>query len=139
MIDMTGLSVLPAAGVPRRFTERDDPPIDRWQRKMFARQQVQLELRNLLGIVFRDATTLMRPGQSTLRAYDRFGHTLRWSLWAPHKSLLIDVYRQTMPAAMELEDRDRFAQQHHLRYGLVEPGKRLTLEALRAWLAGEED
>jgi hypothetical protein len=97
------------------------------------------EMTALLGTVMRETTILTRPGLPHIVAYDRRGAPLRWSLWSPHKLLLIDVYRVQLPPVPELEDRDKFAREHNFRYGLVEPGKRLTIESLRAWINGEED
>jgi len=142
MSEFSGLSVLPApkAGWARGpLRERDDEPLDRWTVRQIERHRIMREMQTLLGTVMRDTTVLTRPGLPHVIAYDRSGKPLRWSLWAPHKLLLIDVYRVQLPPVAELEDRDKFAQAENFRYGLVEPGKRLTLEALRAWLTGEED
>lgn len=97
------------------------------------------EIQSLLGCVIKDTTILTRPGQAPLAAYDRHGHQLMWSLWAPAKSVVIDIFKRAIPPNGELEDRLKFAKEHNLRYGIVEPGKKLTIDTLRSWLNGEDE
>jgi len=143
MLDqVTGFQPLPppAAGWakgPRK--DQDDEPIDKKTAWRIERQAAVREIQALLGVVMKDTTVLIRPGSTSLTAYDRHGHQLTWSLWAPYKSVIVDIFRRSLPSNGELEDRHQFAQEHNLRYGIVEPGKRLTIDALRSWLNGEED
>lgn len=87
--------------------------------------------------VWRDTTVLRTPDGGALEpARDRDGRLLKWSFWAPHRRLLLDVFVRALPSEAELEDRAAFAAAHQVRYAVVEPGERLELARIRELLEG---
>jgi len=103
-----------------------------------ARQQERQALQMLLGApVYMRTTILPLSGGGILGpAKSRRGFEMRFGLWAPHRRAIIDIFPRTLPSTEEMEDRAAWAQEHTLRYALVRPGTRLTVESLRAWLEG---
>ena len=97
------------------------------------------EMEALLGWIFVRTTTLPRPGKAPLGpGFDRLGKELIWTMWAPRESILIDIFRRRLPHHDELVDREQFAREHNLRYGILEPGQILTVDAIREWLNGSD-
>jgi hypothetical protein len=127
-------------GAPPSAAQDDDEGA-RGQRLVEAvlrRQQERRDLQALLGAPLYTRTTMLPliGGGVIGPAVDRDRRVLRWGLWAPHRRVLLDVFRRTLPPTTELEDRAAFAEAQGLRYALVRPGMRLTVESLRAWLEG---
>ncbi len=129
----TGLLVTRSGMAARpRSEDVDDRPSPRLAARL-ERQRRWQQVVALLGVVYVDTVSLPLDGRY-LTARDRCGRQLRWRLWAPVKRVLIDVYTRQLPSADELEDRQAFARANGLRYALVEPGRALTLDALKEWL-----
>lgn len=134
-----GREVQPKGGVPGRIAfdvelERDDR-LPRSVSHVLAYRKFHRELQAVLGVVHGQTILLPRIGQPPLGpAYDRDGHPLRWSLWAPHRALLIDVFARRLPRQAELEDRAAFAETHALKYAIVEPSQQLNMTQLAEWL-----
>jgi len=145
MLNDSGVLIHPAAGWVRGFMPSDDEPEEmftRVQQWRLQRRQQLLAFQEVLGLMIGNTILLPHPSAPTLGpAVGRDGGLLRWSIWAPHRHVLIDIFRRKLPAPSELEDRAAFAQGHGLRYGIVEPGRRLSLVALTEWLtsSGKED
>lgn len=128
---------------PRRAWGLAPPPTDdddaRGARVAAALERRQRERRELLALlgapVYARATVLPLLGGGSLGpARGPDGHVLVWGLWSPHRRALIDVFPRRLPAAAELEARAAWAAAQGLRYALVQPGRTLTTESLRAWL-----
>lgn len=102
------------------------------------RSEYRKELISILGMVMTNCTVLQQLNDKPLLgpAQDRHGRVLRWSMWSPHRRLLIDVFHGKLPPPEELEDRQAFATAHDLKYGLVAPGERLELDLLKEWING---
>ena len=81
-------------------------------------------------------TTLPQvDGQPTLGPlYGEDGQELRWTLWAPHRRALIDVFRRGLPSRFDMELRANFATRHSIRYAAVQPGWVVTFDDIRLWL-----
>ena len=97
------------------------------------------EWEDVLGYpVWRDTTVLRTPDGGALEpARDREGRLLKWSFWAPHRRLLLDVFVNALPSATELEDRAVYAAAHDVRYAVVQPGERLELARVRELIEGK--
>lgn len=131
----SGLIVAPAFGwVRTRPMPDDDESWTRLAQWRIERTEFLRELTRILGSMYHYTVGLLRPGLPPLVAYDRLGGALRWTLWAPTRSVLIDIYKRRMPPVEEMEDRSKFALEQGFRYGIVEPGKRLLLDDLREWV-----
>jgi len=130
---------LPAAGWRGRLSDDEDADetLSRRQLAKLAMLQREKALLGILGPCLIGTTVLTRsPAPPLGPAYDRHGRALKWSLWSPTKGVLIDIFRRSIPAMTEMEDRKAFAAANGLRYGVVEPGRRLSLEMLKEWLNG---
>lgn len=122
---------------PRPGAEDDEGARgERLVARALARQRERRELQALLGAPLYARTTVLpvSGGGYLGPAHDRRGRVLRWGLWSPHRRVLVDIFVRSLPSTEELEDRAAFAQAHDIRYALVRPGMRLTMESLRAWL-----
>ena len=135
---MTGLIVQPSAGwvhPPGDYDERDEDLSPRQQRYL-VRMRERMELQRVLGILVYGTVVLPLPGEGALGpARDHEGRVLMWSLWAPHRRVLIDVFRR-LPPQEELNARMAFTRAHDLRYATVEPGFELTAKSVKEWLDG---
>jgi hypothetical protein len=134
----SGLLVEPRAGWARPTLtvndDADDARSERLAARMRARWTARQQLVALLGQVYRDTTMLPLPGGGVLGpARTAEGVVLKWWLWAPSRRVLIDVFRRPPPMA-DLQARDAFARAEGLRYGVVMPDRRFTVETLKAWL-----
>lgn len=112
--------------------ERDERPSYR-ELLMLRRLERRRELLNILGIVYLGASMLPKQGggQPFGPVLMPNGDILRWSMWAPAKNILIDIFSTALPKSDELDRRHAFAAEHGLNYGIVTPGERLSLERLR--------
>lgn len=143
MTDTGLLTTAPMAGwvrpgaLPGMNEDDDDARAERLAARLRARLTGRQQLVSLLGLVYRDTTMLPLPGGGVLGpARNHEGVVMKWWLWAPAKRVLIDVFRRTPPMA-DLQAREAFARAHGLRYGVVMPDRRFTIETLTAWLNTE--
>jgi len=121
-------------GTIRQTEEQKDSPTGREQR-MLRKSAAWGEMTKVLGCVMAGATDLQTAGGGTLgQARDRRGKVLRWSYWSPSRMLLIDRFRDRLPATEELEDRRDFAERHGIRYAVVAPGAKLAANEVREML-----
>lgn len=106
--------------------------------RLLARQKRNQQLLALFGApVYMDTTILpMTDGKPHLGPAYSDGHELMWSLWAPHRRALISIFRRAMPQEDELKARIAFAEEHALKYAVVQPGWKVTLDHLKSWLGG---
>ncbi len=136
---MTGLIVRPEAGwiaSPRADDEREEQP-SRHELARFALARERSELQRVLGVLFVNTTLLPTVNGGFLGpAKDHEGRVLRWSVWAPHRRVLIDAFPRGLPAQQELDARRVFADANDLRYAIVERGKKLTAKSVKEWLDG---
>ncbi len=104
---------------------------------VMARREAAKQLCALLGgSVYEHTFVLPRIGAPQIGpAKDRYGRDLRWSLWAPRRGVLIDIFRRAKPPLEELQDREAFALAHGLMWLVVAPGERLSLERVAELLA----
>jgi hypothetical protein len=127
-----------AFGTRHPFAVADASEIeDAINTRLLARREHNRRLLDLFGApVFMDTTILsMTGGKPHLGpVYAPDGHELMWSLWAPHRRALISLFRRTMPEEDELKVRIAFAEEHALKYAIVKPGWRVTLDHLKGWL-----
>lgn len=109
----------------------DDPP----KRRLLARIQAQQDLIAVLGApVLMNTNILVHNGRILPRCRYQ-GTPLTFSVWAPHRRLLLDIFPDTLPSEGELQAREAFATQHGLRYAVTPPGYALSIDDLRAALA----
>lgn len=132
-----GQWVSPAAGRPGFGLGEAEERISRAVATVMARQEAAKQLRDLLGgSVYEYTFVLPRIGAPQLGpAKDRYGRDLRWSLWAPRRGVLIDIFRRVKPPLEELQDREAFAAEHGLLWLVVAPGERLSLERVAELIA----
>lgn len=137
----SGLLIDRPAGWVRTLAPRGDEDAadeargERAANRLRARLAARQELLALLGLFHQNTTILSVLGGGTLGpAIGPRGGVLRWSYWSPKRKVLLDVFSRVMPPDDELEARQRFADAHGLRYGVVPPDKRLTLASLKEWL-----
>jgi hypothetical protein len=134
---MTGIQVTPQATWmrPRPDDDRDDELTRRDVRRLALVTQ-RRDLQKVLGAIVVNTTMLLIIDGGVLGpARDQEGRELSWSVWAPHRGVLIDVFRR-MPIQAELDARKTFAHVNDLRYAIVEPGKKLTAKSVKEWLDG---
>lgn len=102
---------------------------------VLAQWEHRQHLRRILGTpFFQSVTDLPLPGGGTLGPLYVDGRPVSWTLWAPHRRVLVDDFRRGVPPQGELDARAAFATTYGLRYGMIEPGRRLTLNALEEWV-----
>lgn len=119
------------------FTPQDvEAPEDPINTRLLARLDRDKALIEVFGApIYADTTILPRVNaQSHLGPAFFDGHELYWSLWAPQRNALLSIFKRTMPGLDELKVRMQFAEQHALRYAIVKPGHKVTVEHLRGWL-----
>lgn len=119
------------------FRSQDiEPPDDPINSRLLARLEREQALIDVFGApIYTDTTILPRVNRQAHIGpafYD--GHELYWSLWAPHRNALLSIFKRSMPSLEELKARMEFAEQHGLRYAIVKPGHKVTVEHLRGWL-----
>lgn len=133
---MTGLEVVPqAAWLRPRWDEDRDDGLTRRDLARQARATQRRELQAILGTLVVNTTILSVIGGGFFGpARDDDGRALVWSIWAPHRGVLIDVFRRVMPSMDEMAARKRFAEKHDLRYAIVEPGRQLTAKSVKEWI-----
>jgi len=114
--------------------------VDRPRPRQLAAVSHERALQGALGApILTACTTLPGPHGTAypVAKHPTTGIPFVWSLWAPHRKLLIDNFSQGLPEPEELTARAAYAATHGLRYAIVEPGFTLTLDDLVA-LAGRE-
>ena len=119
------------------FRSQDiEAPDDHVNTRLLARLERDKALIEVFGApIYTDTTILPRiHAQSHLGPACYDGRELYWSLWAPQRKALLSIFRKTMPDLEELKVRMQFAEQHGLRYAIVKPGHKVTVEHLRGWL-----
>lgn len=125
-----------AMWVRPRADDEDDTLTRRDTRRLRIVSQ-RSELQKVLGALVVNTTMLpLADGTMIGPARDHDGRVLSWSMWAPHRAALIDVFRKRMPPQAELDARTAFAEENALRYAIVEPGKQLTAKSVKEWLDG---
>lgn len=129
-------SVLDPAYLPSRMDAQGDP-VDPPRTRLLARIAAQRALLDILGVpVYMNVTYLLAPHGRFLGEFRYGGNPVKWSVWAPHRALLLDIFPSTLPDDDELRAREGFAQEHGLRYLVTPPGYTLSLDDLRGALAG---
>jgi len=133
---MTGLEVVPqGAWLRPRWDEDRDEGLSRRDLRRQAQATSRRELQAVLGVLVVNTTILSVVGGGFIGpARDDDGRVLVWSIWAPHRRVLIDVFRRTTPPMAEMAARKRFAAAHELRYAIVEPGRQLTAKSVKEWI-----
>lgn len=118
----------------RRFEDGDHEAIDARSARALARVARQRELQEILGApVFFDAVDLTGLKPRSERCVVE-GQAVSWSVWAPHRKLLVDVFARVTPEA-EVEAKNGWAQARGLVYAVVPPGNALTMDDLRSLAA----
>lgn len=131
-------SVLDPAYLPPRADglDKEDPAKPR----MLARLKQQRAMQEILGIpVMFDTTILIAPHGEWIGECTFGKNKVRWSIWAPHRRTVVDIFPKTMPEPQELEARQAFCTQHRLRYLVVPPMHTFDLEDLRDALKDEKE
>lgn len=112
---------------------------DRRTSRLKARIENRRALIALLGApVFLDTYALPLIGGATLEPFVYRHAPALWSLWAPHRRLLIDIFTAELPSSEELDAKDGFAREHGLDYFYIAPGHVLDFDELRALLTARE-
>lgn len=88
--------------------------------------------------VFLDVTDLPRAGGGGHGRLVHRGAVMVWSLWAPHRNLLLDVWSREMPPDDELRAREAWADERQIKYRYVPPDRGLELADLER-LAGRAE
>ncbi len=119
-----------------RRLDGDDDLSERAERLLEARRAERAAWTALLGLpLYLSTTVLPQIGGGQLGPLTTSdGRTLRWGLWAPHRRVLLDLFPRKLPSEDELEQRAAFASAHGLRYGVVPPGRQLTVRSIKEWL-----
>jgi hypothetical protein len=129
-------SVLDPAYLPAKAHDEDKD--DRENLRMLARLKQQRAIHELLGApVLFDTTTLIAPHGEWIGECKVGGRKVTWSMWAPHKRMLLDIFPKALPPREELEGKEAFCTSHNIRYLVVPPTHSLDLEDLREALAKE--
>ncbi len=129
-------STLDPAYLSVRLDAQGDP-VDPPRGRLMARIAAQQALLALLGVpVYMNVTYLLAPHGKFLGEFRYKGAPVKWSIWAPHRALLLDIFPRDLPPEEELQARDQFARERGLRYVVTPPGYTLSLEDLRTLLEG---
>lgn len=113
-----------------------EAPEDAINARLLARRARDKALIDILGAPLYAATTMLprTNGLSTLGPAFYDGHALKWSLWSPHRNALLDIFKTRLPHEDEIKARMEFAEKHHIKYAVVRPGWKVTVDHLRRWL-----
>lgn len=114
-------------------TGGDDKP-NRFLTRMISAITRNKDMTNLLGTVMVNTDVLLAPNNEWIGQCRVNGKTVKWSLWAPHKRMLIDIFPRALPPDAEILEKDAFARSHGIRYLLVPPGRVFGLEDLKTVL-----
>lgn len=138
-MDMTtGLILEPmyAARMMAQIPQDVEAPEDVINTALLARRERDRKIVELFGApVYRETTILPLIGKPPLGpAFAPDGHEIVWSLWSPHRYALLDIFRRQLPGEEELRARAAFAETHHIKYAIVRPGWKLTLDHVKGWL-----
>ena len=113
-------------------------PVDVPSRAFLRGQQrvaAQQELINVLGPYYMNTNYFMKQGGGMFDALVFNGEKLTFSLWAPHRHLLVDIFPAAMPSADEMAARNAFAEANGLRYCVTPPGYVLSIDDLKEAVA----
>src|SRR5215471_12426534 len=120
---------------PQDYLDEDATP---GARRMIGHIENRRELTAILGVPVYLDTFALPLGTRMIEPF-RWGESLRlWSLWAPHRRLLIDIFTRALPSDDELDAKDAFAREHGLDYYYIAPGHVLDFDTLRTLLAQRE-
>lgn len=133
---MTGL--IPSAAWVRPPAPVEDETPSRLDLRRVAVVDERLALQRVLGALFVNTTLLPEVEGKTIGPARYEGQALRWSIWAPHRRVLIDNFTRQTPPKAEVEARIAFAGTHDIRYAVVERGRRLTAQSVKEWLDGPD-
>jgi len=122
--------------LPTRY--EDDTPVSDSpvHARLLSKIRKERAMREVLGSpYFRFITVLPVVGGGALGpVFGPDGRVLVWSIWAPHRRALLDIFPSRAPSQDELDARAEFAQTHRLKYGVVQPGWQLTIDNLKEWV-----
>jgi hypothetical protein len=104
--------------------------------RTIARISREREMTSLIGMIVLNADVLTTPN-AFIGPCKVNGKIVSWSLWAPHKRLLVDVFKKELPTDDEIMAKSEFAEKHRLRYAIVPPGRTFGLDDLKQLLAKE--
>src|SRR5262245_52161434 len=124
---------------PRQPYDYLDEEASPGARRMIGHIENRRVLIEILGApIYLDTYTLPRSAGVVIEPF-RWQEAARlWSLWAPHKDLVLDIFTRALPSSEELDAKDAFAREHGLDYYYIPPGHVLDFDALRALLAQRE-
>lgn len=131
-----GSNVLDPSYLPPRpgGIDREDPIKPRLLKTL----KTQQDLHSLLGApVLFDTTILVLPGGGWTGECYFEGKKVSWSIWAPHKRLVVDIFSKHLPPQEELKHKDAFCTQHSIRYLVVPPEHEFGLDDLKEALDKE--
>ena len=102
-----------------------------------AKQRIdaQQEMIQVLGPYYVNVNFFPTMGGGLIDGLWFHGERLFFSLWAPCRKLLVDIFTTTMPSDEERAAREAFAEQHGLRYAFTPPGYVLSIDDLKQALA----
>lgn len=134
----TGLIVEPmySSLMMAQMPQDVEAPEDAINTALLARRERDRQLVELFGApVYRETTILPLINKPHLGpALTDDGHEIVWSLWSPHRHALLDIFRRQLPDEAELRARAVFAEMHKIKYAIVRPGWKLTLDHVKGWL-----
>lgn len=105
--------------------------VDPVRHRLLARLGQQQALREILGTYIFDTNILIGAHGEWIGECWYGTKKLSFSLWAPHKRILADIFPKELPDEDELLARDAFAAAHRLRYLVVPPGHTFGIEELK--------
>lgn len=128
-----GPGALDPAYLPRGLGGRD--PADfpsRVTRLLMQKHAAAQELVQVLGApLYMDTNFFPVVGGGQLDTCTFKGRKMMFSLWAPHRRLLLDIFPATLPESAEMEAREAFAGAQRVRYLITPPGYTLSIDDLR--------
>lgn len=116
---------------PEDYLDEDASPRER---RMIGHIENRRALIDILGAPVYLDTYVLNDGPETLPMFRWDGAPRLWSLWAPQRALLIDIFTRALPSDDELDAKDAYARAHGCDYYYIAPGHILDFEALRALL-----
>jgi len=100
------------------------------------KQAAGQELAQVLGApLYVDTNFFPVIGGGQLCACVFKGQKLMFSLWAPHRRVLLDIFPALLPESAEMDAREAFAQAQQVRYFVTPPGYTLSIDDVREALA----
>lgn len=116
---------------PLDYLDEDATP---GARRMIGHIENQRALIEILGAPIYLDTFDLPDGPETLPRFRWDGAPRLWSLWAPQRALLIDIFTRALPSEAELDAKDDYARAHGCDYFYIAPGHILDFDSLRALL-----